>query len=41
MEFNKLDSLEFIRIQPESIGATFIATNSRKTRTPTKRNTDK
>jgi hypothetical protein len=35
IEFNKLDSSDFTRIQPESIGAAFIVTNSRKARTPT------
>jgi hypothetical protein len=35
VEFNKLDSSDFTRIQPESIGAAFTATNSRKARTPT------
>jgi hypothetical protein len=40
MEFNKLDSLDFIRIQPESIRIAFITTNSRKARTLTGGNTD-
>jgi hypothetical protein len=40
VEFNKLDSSEFTRIQPESIRAAFIATNSRKTRTLTGGNTN-
>jgi hypothetical protein len=40
MEFNKLDSSEFTRIQPESIGVAFIATNSRKTRILTGGNAD-
>jgi hypothetical protein len=41
VEFNKLDSSEFTRIQPESIGAAFIATNSRKTQILTGGSTDK
>jgi hypothetical protein len=40
MEFNKLDSLDFTRIQPESIRAAFIATNSRKARILTRGNTN-
>jgi hypothetical protein len=41
MEFNKLDFSEFTRIQPESIGAAFIATNSRKARILIGGNTNK
>jgi hypothetical protein len=40
MEFNKLESSKFTRMQPESIEIVFIATNSRRARILTGGSTD-